>query len=95
VGGLFPSWRYGPDGQAEVFACADDVPSGWEDHPAKVCRGREKAASSSEDAQPAVSDQTAAAVAKFDHDGDGKPGGSLPKAVRKPRRKVKRRDPRK
>jgi hypothetical protein len=32
----WPSWRYGPDGQAAVFNSEDDVPEGWADHPAKV-----------------------------------------------------------
>ncbi len=32
----FPSWRYGPDGSAEVFQREDDVPKGWCDHPSKV-----------------------------------------------------------
>ena len=58
----FPSFRYGPDGQAQVFEREEDVPPGWEDHPSKV-----------------------KASDPFDHDGDGKPGGS------KPRRKVNRR----
>lgn len=40
---------------------------------------------------PVEADATTAAqsFARFDHDGDGRPGGSLPKAAR--RRKVKRR----
>lgn len=29
----FPSWRYGPDGEAKVCEDADDVPEGWADHP--------------------------------------------------------------
>lgn len=32
----FPSWRYGPADQAEIFETADAVPEGWEDHPEKV-----------------------------------------------------------
>ena len=32
----WPSTRYGPDGQSGVFNSADEVPKGWEDHPAKV-----------------------------------------------------------
>jgi hypothetical protein len=32
---LWPSWRYGPEGQAEIFQHAGDVPRGWEDHPNK------------------------------------------------------------
>lgn len=30
------SFRYGPDGQAQIFDSAEDVPEGWEDHPSKV-----------------------------------------------------------
>jgi hypothetical protein len=70
----FPSWRYGPDGQAMICQSAADVPEGWSDHPSKVAEPDDP----------------------FDHDGDGEPGGSLPKedAAKKPpaRRKVKRRD---
>lgn len=29
----FPSWRYGPNGDARVCADRDDVPPGWSDHP--------------------------------------------------------------
>jgi hypothetical protein len=29
----FPSWRYGPQGEARVFGSASDVPEGWADHP--------------------------------------------------------------
>jgi hypothetical protein len=32
---LWPSWRYGPDGQAEIFERVEDVPEGWLDHPSK------------------------------------------------------------
>lgn len=32
----WPGWFYGPDGEAEIFQCRDDVPAGWEDHPSKV-----------------------------------------------------------
>ena len=31
----WPSWRYGPNGEAEIFKTADDVPEGWFDHPSK------------------------------------------------------------
>lgn len=31
----FPSWRYGPGGEAAVFESEDDVPKGWHDHPSK------------------------------------------------------------
>lgn len=32
----FPSFRYGPNGQAMVCQSKADVPSGWVDHPSKV-----------------------------------------------------------
>lgn len=25
----WPAWRYGPDGESEVFDSAEDVPAGW------------------------------------------------------------------
>jgi hypothetical protein len=31
----WPSWRYGPNGEAEIFESEDQVPEGWLDHPAK------------------------------------------------------------
>lgn len=31
----FPSWYYGPNGEAEIFQSADEVPEGWLDHPSK------------------------------------------------------------
>ena len=33
--GEWPAWRYGPDGQAEVFQREEDVPYGWVDRPGK------------------------------------------------------------
>lgn len=35
-GTTWPGWYYGPDGAAEIFNGPDEVPEGWEDHPAKV-----------------------------------------------------------
>lgn len=32
----FPTWRYGPNDQADIFHSSADVPKGWEDHPSKV-----------------------------------------------------------
>lgn len=32
----WPSWRYGPNGAADVFDSAAEVPAGWQDHPSKV-----------------------------------------------------------
>lgn len=31
----WPSWRYGPKGEAAVFESEADVPKGWHDHPSK------------------------------------------------------------
>lgn len=33
---LWPSWRYGPNGEAEIFETEDQVPAGWADHPDKA-----------------------------------------------------------
>ena len=27
----FPGWRFGPNGEAEIFQRAEDVPEGWTD----------------------------------------------------------------
>jgi hypothetical protein len=32
----WPSWRYGPNGEARIFESADDVPAGWTDSPGKA-----------------------------------------------------------
>ncbi len=32
----WPAWFYGPNGAAEVFESAKEVPAGWKDHPSKV-----------------------------------------------------------
>ncbi len=36
IGTGWPAWRYGPNGEAEVFATEADVPEGWVDHMSKV-----------------------------------------------------------
>lgn len=70
-------WFYGPDGASGVF---EECPEGWVDHPCKL-----KPAKPVADALEVVTEALAAA-AKFDHDHDGKPGGSLPKAKRSKKR---------
>jgi hypothetical protein len=40
----YPAWRYGPNGQSQIFQSPADVPAGWQDHPSKVS-STEKAAS--------------------------------------------------
>ena len=37
---IWPSFRYGPDEQAQIFERAEDVPAGWADHPSKVNAGK-------------------------------------------------------
>lgn len=32
----WPSWRYGPYGEAEIFECEADVPYGWTKKPGEV-----------------------------------------------------------
>jgi hypothetical protein len=32
-GKTWPSWRYGPDGDARIFQNAAEVPKGWKEHP--------------------------------------------------------------
>lgn len=75
------SWFYGPGGEAAVFESAADAPEGWEDHPSK-CRKAKPV-----DVVAAVAD-LAAQVSAMDGDGDGRIGGSLSKAKRKPKRKA-------
>lgn len=39
----WPAWYYGPNGEAEIFQKAEDVPKGWQDHPGKHKARKEKA----------------------------------------------------
>jgi hypothetical protein len=32
----WPSWRYGPNGEAAIFDKEEDVPAGWADSPARA-----------------------------------------------------------
>lgn len=32
----FPRWYYGPNGAADVFQSAEEVPEGWVEHPSKL-----------------------------------------------------------
>jgi len=32
----WPAWRYGPEGESEVFATPEDVPEGWTERPGGV-----------------------------------------------------------
>jgi hypothetical protein len=32
----WPAWRYGPNGEAQIFTSAGDVPEGWVKHPSRL-----------------------------------------------------------
>lgn len=70
----FPSWRYGPNGEEIICDSAEDVPEGFVDHPCKLKPKGGDLSAAIEVIQEAATD-----LAKFDHDGDGKPGGSKPR----------------
>ena len=46
----FPTWAYGPGGQADIFHREEDIPAGWVDHPSKV---EDKAAKPAKAPEPA------------------------------------------
>lgn len=71
---------YSPDGTHQVFEDGTPCPKGWADRPFKSDRHNKLA-----DAVEAITD-AAEQIAKWDHDGDGRIGGSLPKAKRKVKR---------
>ena len=33
---LWPGWFYGPNGEAQIFQCQEEVPDGWFDSPQKA-----------------------------------------------------------
>lgn len=40
----WPAWYYGPNGTGQIFDRAEDVPAGWQDHPSKVGKAAQSAA---------------------------------------------------
>ncbi len=58
----FPSWKYGPEGDARICADEADVPKGWADHPAGPFEGV-KAAKPPPAPKPAASPPDADLVA--------------------------------
>lgn len=68
----FPSWRYGPGGQSQIFNSEEEVPAGWVDHPHKVEEKAPKASPSptktAEPSKPAK--QPATEPTKVDTNGD-------------------------
>jgi hypothetical protein len=69
----FPAWRYGPEGKAEVFQNEADVPKGWADHPS---RAPDAAPVKKIVVEKVVEKPVGVDGSSFDHNGDGKPGGS-------------------
>jgi regulator of replication initiation timing len=45
----WPAWRYGPNGEAQIFASAGDVPEGWVKHPSKLPPAPEQLPSAGQD----------------------------------------------
>lgn len=43
---LWPSWRYGPNGQSGIFQSEDDVPAGWIDNIGEALRRDQEEAES-------------------------------------------------
>jgi hypothetical protein len=58
----WPAWRHGPNGEAQIFDCEEDVPKGWQDR--------------SFPGFPKAMGARGPIKSVLDHDGDGKPGGS-------------------
>jgi hypothetical protein len=72
----WPRWVHNPiSGEWRVFVSLDAIPADW----------------ISAIEAPAIVEAPAAPRHPLDHDGDGAPGGSLPKAPDAPKRKYTRR----
>lgn len=60
----WPSWRYGPGGQADIFQHAEQVPEGWVDHPNQLpAKDRPKDWSNPRGGQPSFPSEDAGTVA--------------------------------
>lgn len=44
---MWPSWRYGPEGQSQIFDHEEQVPEGWVDHPSKLAKSEQGGGSGS------------------------------------------------
>lgn len=51
---LWPSWRFGPNGESEIFESDEQVPAGWLDHPAKFTKPVVAAAAITQPVAPAA-----------------------------------------
>ena len=68
-----PTWRYHPNGEARIFQPKEDIPSGWHETREEAARPPKPKP------EPLPPEVVAEVISKFDHDGDGKPGGSRPR----------------
>ena len=82
---LWPSFRYGPNGEAQIFDRAEDVPEGWEDHPSKFAKAESEAVVSDPPGNSSTGDVAAAPVSASDKPkrGKGKGKGKGKKAEKK------------
>lgn len=82
-------FMYGPNGEARIFTDPDEVPKGWRDHPFvkphdpvtglyDATLGHPPAIDHDERRREIYERAVGAEeLPAFDHDGDGKPGGSI------------------
>jgi hypothetical protein len=59
----WPAWRYGPDGEADVFENEADVPKGWKNHPSAFEKPAKEAKAKPAGEQAGNADVDAAGVA--------------------------------
>ncbi|MDV7392133.1 hypothetical protein RZS08_12290 [Arthrospira platensis SPKY1] len=70
----FPRWMFGPDGAEGIFQTKDEVPKGWSHKHTPETIARVNGWRMPE--KPAKIVEKAATGKEFDHNGDGRPGGS-------------------
>jgi hypothetical protein len=71
----WPLWRHGPNGEEELFNCAEDVPAGWQDRPFPRTVALANGLPWGDD-KPATVVKKVVIGKEFDHDNSGTPGGS-------------------
>ena len=67
----WPAWRYGPNGEADIFESEAAVPKGWKSHPSafdkpEKAEKAEKAQKAPEEIKPAEAPAVDASGAPFD-----------------------------
>jgi hypothetical protein len=66
----FPAWRFGPNGEESIFTTPEQVPAGWQDRPFKAADPETNVVVKEVVVEKVVD------VSNFDHNKDGRPGGS-------------------